>query len=85
MVLKLLAAPLLVVLAVLAIPVRAITGGQSAIRGRVQLQDAPRDLEAGFFALDDAVSGRVVTVWLTSLPSIGGECRGAIAEVVVKG
>ncbi len=37
------------------------------------------------FVLDEAVSGRFVTVWLTSIPPIEGEFRGAIAEVVVKG
>ncbi len=37
------------------------------------------------FGLDEAVSGRFVTVWLTSIPPIEGEFRGAIAEVVVKG
>ncbi len=37
------------------------------------------------FDLDEAVSGRFVTVWLTSIPPIEGEFRGAIAEVVVKG
>jgi hypothetical protein len=35
--------------------------------------------------LDDAVPGRYVVVWLTSLPMIEGEFRGAIAEVEVRG
>ncbi|HXH81018.1 hypothetical protein [Nocardioides sp.] len=36
-------------------------------------------------SLDQAVSGRYVTVWLTSIPPIEGEFRGAIAEVAVLG
>lgn len=36
-------------------------------------------------ALDEAVSGRYVTVWLTSLPQVDGEFRGTIAEVEVRG
>ncbi|MEO5665552.1 MAG: protein kinase family protein [Nocardioides sp.] len=35
--------------------------------------------------LDEAVSGRFVTVWLTSIPPVEGEFRGTIADVVVKG
>ena len=35
--------------------------------------------------LDEAVSGRFVTVWLTSVPPVEGEFRGTIADVVVKG
>ena len=35
--------------------------------------------------LDEAVSGRFVTVWLTSLPPVEDEFRGMIADVVVKG
>lgn len=35
--------------------------------------------------LEVAVSGRYVTVWLTSIPPIEGEFRGSVAEVVVKG
>jgi plastocyanin len=44
-VLKSLAVPVAIVLAVLALPMQATTGAQLAIRGRVQLQDLPRDLE----------------------------------------
>lgn len=36
-------------------------------------------------ALDEAVSGRYVTVWLTSLPEVDGGFRGTIAEVQVRG
>lgn len=36
-------------------------------------------------SLDEAVSGRFVTVWLTSIPPVAGEFRGTIADVVVKG
>jgi hypothetical protein len=35
--------------------------------------------------LDEAVSGRFVTVWLTSIPPVEDEFRGTIADVVVKG
>jgi hypothetical protein len=35
--------------------------------------------------LDEAVSGRFVTVWLTSLPPVEDGFRGSIAEVAVKG
>jgi hypothetical protein len=35
--------------------------------------------------LDEAVSGRYVTVWLTALPQLEGSYRGSIAEVVVAG
>lgn len=35
--------------------------------------------------LDEAVSGRYVTVWLTGLPELDGTYRGTIAEVVVAG
>lgn len=35
--------------------------------------------------LDEAVSGRFVTIWLTSLPAVSDGFRGTIAEVVVKG
>ncbi len=34
---------------------------------------------------DEPVSARYVVVWLTSLPADGGEFRGSIAEVVVRG
>jgi hypothetical protein len=36
-------------------------------------------------SLDEAVSGRYVTVWLTLLPEVDGEFRGTIAEVQVLG
>jgi hypothetical protein len=36
-------------------------------------------------SLDEAVSGRYVIAWLTSIPPIEGEFRGAIAEVAVLG
>ncbi|WP_374454061.1 protein kinase [Nocardioides sp.] len=36
-------------------------------------------------SLDEAVSGRYVTVWLTLLPQVGNEFRGTIAEVQVLG
>lgn len=45
MVLKAILAAVAVLLAVLVLPQRAVSGGQSGIRGRVQLQDLPRDLE----------------------------------------
>ena len=45
MVLKTLPLPAVVLLALFALPAPAATGGQAAIRGRVQLQDLPRDLE----------------------------------------
>jgi serine/threonine kinase PknH len=35
--------------------------------------------------LDEAVSGRYVTVWLTALPQVDGTYRGTIADVVVAG
>ena len=35
--------------------------------------------------LDEAVSGRYVTVWLTALPQVDGSYRGTIADVVVAG
>jgi hypothetical protein len=35
--------------------------------------------------LDEAVSGRYVTVWLTLLPEVDGEFRGTVAEVQVLG
>jgi hypothetical protein len=35
--------------------------------------------------LDEAVSGRYVTVWLTALPELDGTYRGTIADVVVAG
>lgn len=35
--------------------------------------------------LDEAVSGRFVTVWLTALPQLDGTFRGTIADVVVAG
>ena len=35
--------------------------------------------------LDEAVQGRYVIVWLTSIPPLEGEFRGAIAEVEVRG
>jgi hypothetical protein len=35
--------------------------------------------------VDEAVSGRYVTVWLTLLPSVGSEFRGTISEVQVMG
>jgi hypothetical protein len=35
--------------------------------------------------LDEAVSGRYVTVWLTLLPPVGAEFRGTISEVQVLG
>lgn len=36
-------------------------------------------------SLDEAVSGRYVTVWLTLLPRIGDQFRGTVAEVQVLG
>lgn len=36
-------------------------------------------------SLDEAVSGRYVTVWLTSLPQVEGQFRGTVAEVEVRG
>jgi hypothetical protein len=36
-------------------------------------------------SVDEAVSGRYVTVWLTLLPEVDGEFRGTIAEVQVLG
>ncbi|MFC7358847.1 protein kinase family protein [Nocardioides astragali] len=36
-------------------------------------------------SLDEAVSGRYVTVWLTLLPQVGDEFRGTISEVQVLG
>lgn len=36
-------------------------------------------------SVDEAVSGRFVTVWLTLLPAVDGEFRGTIAEVQVLG
>jgi hypothetical protein len=35
--------------------------------------------------LDEAVSGRYVTIWLTLLPAVDGEYRGTISEVQVLG
>ncbi len=35
--------------------------------------------------LDEAVSGRFVTVWLTALPQLDGAYRGTVSEVVVAG
>ncbi|KRF37594.1 protein kinase family protein [Nocardioides sp. Soil805] len=35
--------------------------------------------------LDEAVSGRYVTVWLTALPQLDGSYRGTVSEVVVGG
>jgi hypothetical protein len=35
--------------------------------------------------LDEAVSGRYVTVWLTALPQVDGSYRGTVADVVVAG
>lgn len=35
--------------------------------------------------LDEAVSGRYVTVWLTSLPEVEGQFRGTISEIEVRG
>lgn len=34
-------------------------------------------------SLEEAVAGRFVTVWLTSLPPDGSEFRGQVAEIVV--
>ncbi|WP_372727242.1 protein kinase family protein [Nocardioides sp.] len=39
----------------------------------------------GEIALDEAVEGRFVTVWLTSVPAVDGGFRGEIADVVVRG
>jgi len=39
----------------------------------------------GVIALDPAVNGRYVVVWLTRIPAVPGGFRGQIAEVVVKG
>ena len=36
-------------------------------------------------ALDEAVSGQYVTIWLTLLPEIDGEFRGTVSEVQVLG
>jgi len=36
-------------------------------------------------SLDEAVSGRYVTVWLTLLPQVGNQFRGTLAEVQVLG
>lgn len=36
-------------------------------------------------ALDEAVSGRFVTIWLTLLPAVDGEFRGTVSEVQVLG
>lgn len=36
-------------------------------------------------ALDAPVTGRYVVVWLTSLPAVGGDFRGEVAEVEVRG
>ncbi len=35
--------------------------------------------------LDEPATGRFVTVWLTSLPQVGGGFRGEVAEVAVRG
>jgi hypothetical protein len=35
--------------------------------------------------LDEAVSGRFVTVWLTALPQLDGTYRGTVSDVVVAG
>ena len=36
-------------------------------------------------SLDEAVSGRYVTIWLTLLPPVDGKFRGTISEVQVLG
>ena len=36
-------------------------------------------------SLDDAPTGRYLTIWLTTLPGGGTSFKGGIAEVVVSG
>lgn len=74
----------------------ATLGGPTAVSVFVTSQ-APTDVEGltpvGTAAdngelrvsLDEAVSGRFVTVWLTSLPEVDGGFRGTVADVVVGG
>ncbi|MBB6627957.1 hypothetical protein H5V45_11580 [Nocardioides sp. KIGAM211] len=54
-----------------------VRGLTPAARGSVK----PR----GRITLDEPVTGRYVTVWLTSLPTVEGRYRGEIAEVAVRG
>jgi hypothetical protein len=37
------------------------------------------------FELEDAPTGRYLTVWLTSLPQVAGGYKGGITELVVSG
>ena len=41
--------------------------------------------DTGEVTLDEAVTGRFVTLWLTSLPSVKGGFRGEVSEVSVEG
>jgi len=47
---------------------------------QVQADSATTSVE-----LDAAPTGRFVTIWLTSLPAVGGGFRGGIVDLVVAG
>jgi protein kinase-like protein len=56
----------------------------TGVRGLTPVQSATIDA-AGQVALPEPVTGRYVTVWLTSLPAVPGGFQGAVAEVTVRG
>jgi len=57
----------------------------TGVRGLTPVATATADGTDATVALDEAATGRYVTIWLTSLPTIEGGFRGEIAEVTVLG
>lgn len=55
----------------------AVTGLTAAATGSLE--------EQGSIELDEPVTGRYVTLWITSLPAVAGGFRAEVAEIVVHG
>lgn len=57
----------------------------TAVKGLTPAASETADATRSRSILDEPVSGRFVTIWLTSVPAIEGGYRGEIAEVTVRG
>ena len=57
----------------------------TTLAGRASVGQATVSGTTGSVRLATPTTGRYVVVWLTSLPSVPGGFRGAIAEAVVDG
>jgi hypothetical protein len=57
----------------------------TGVAGLTPVASETADSEELQVSLDEPVTGRYLTVWLTSLPPSEGRFRGSVAEVVVRG